>query len=117
MALIVLAYLLTLQISDLEWRTLMVGAVNTESLGSAKGSAGVMALRSRPPSLAWLSQRAWDQILGYEATLGEHFSGLARSVELSHKEWKVRQTITSHVEYFSLKCSTKRLAIPAEMLP
>lgn len=51
--------------------------------------AGGTALRPRPPNLPWLSTKAWDQLLAYEAMFGTPFTGLSSAVESASGEWKV----------------------------
>lgn len=78
------------KVSDLEWRTLMVGAVVMESSGDSDASeGGGVGTRSKPASLSWLSTKAWEQLLAYEATLGAPFAGLPDAVERAAEEWKV----------------------------
>lgn len=36
-----------------------------------------------------MSAKAWDQLLAYEATLGEAFAGLPAAVESAPGDWKV----------------------------
>lgn len=45
--------------------------------------------RSKPSSVPWMSAKAWDQLLAYEATLGTAFAGLPSAVEASPGDWKV----------------------------
>lgn len=85
--------------SDLEWRTLMVGAVVMDSSTEVtsetekkEGSGGGSAARSKPLALSWLPAKSWDQLLAYEATLGPSFEGLPRAIESAPEAWKVKPT-------------------------
>lgn len=83
------------KVSDLEWRTLMVGAVAVETSGDGNGGGGSGegdggTARPKPANLPWLSGKAWDQLLAYEATLGPAFDGLPAAVASSAEAWKVR---------------------------
>lgn len=89
----------TPKVSDLEWRTLMVGAVAPDTSsdgnggggGSGSGGDGGVS-RPKPVNLPWLSGKAWDQLLAYEATLGPAFSGLPTAVASSADAWKVMES-------------------------
>ncbi|CAM9936766.1 unnamed protein product [Ectocarpus sp. 6 AP-2014] len=72
------------KVSDQEWRTLLVGAVVMEA--DAAGGAA----RQKPSSLPWMSAKAWDQLLAYEATLGPAFAGLPAAVEAAPGDWKAK---------------------------
>lgn len=79
-----------LKVSDQEWRTLMVGAVVVESSGDEDGTGGAGGgVRPKAASLPWLSPKAWDQLLAYEATLGASFAGLPDAVASESAAWKV----------------------------
>lgn len=84
------AVLHKMQVSDLEWRTLMVGAVVMESSADDDGGGGNSgASRPKAPSLDWMSGKAWDQLLAYESTLGAPFEGLPDAVVAESSIWKV----------------------------
>ncbi|CAM9370487.1 unnamed protein product [Discosporangium mesarthrocarpum] len=70
------------EVSDLEWRTLMVAAVVPEGAGIENNP--------KPPGLEWLSVKAWEQVLAYEATLGKEFGGLADAMASAPGNWKAR---------------------------
>lgn len=71
----------------------MVGALVIESSGDGDGAhAGGEAEseRCKPASLSWLSVKAWDQLMSYEASLGDAFAGLPDAIESAPDAWKVR---------------------------
>lgn len=71
----------------------MVGALVVESSGEGSGAhAGgeCGGERCKPASLAWLSVKAWDQLMVYEATLGGPFGGLTDAIESAPDAWKVQ---------------------------
>lgn len=71
----------------------MVGALVMESSGDGGGAhAGGEgeSERCKPASLSWLSVKAWDQLMAYEATLGKPFAGLPDAIESAPDVWKVR---------------------------
>lgn len=57
-------------------------------------SSGGGSARPKPPSLPWMSTKAWDQLLAYEATLGSAFAGLPAALESAPADWKV--SIAAH---------------------
>lgn len=83
----------------------MVGAVTMETSGDENGGGGSGsgrdggAARPKPSNLPWLSGKAWDQLLAYEATLGPAFEGLPAAVSLSANEWKVTEEEASHISF------------------
>eukprot|EP00752_Nemacystus_decipiens_P017827 g15983.t1 len=76
------------KVSDQEWRTLLVGAVVMEASGN-DDAAGASA-RPKPSTLPWMSTKAWDQLLAYEATLGAAFTGLPAALESAPADWKAK---------------------------
>ena len=84
---------LFVKVSDLEWRTLLVGALVTEPSGEDGGAdGGGTGAESKPENLTWLSVKAWDQLLAYEATLGDAFAGLPYAIESMPHSWKVHSS-------------------------
>lgn len=74
----------------------MVGAVAMDTSGDGNGGGGGSeggggggSARPKPANLPWLSSKAWDQLLAYEATLGPAFDGLPSAVASAADAWKV----------------------------
>lgn len=67
----------------------MVGAVAMDSGDDAGDGGGAGGARPKPANLPWLSAKAWDQVLAYQATLGPPFAGLPEAIESASTAWKV----------------------------
>ncbi|CAM9220423.1 unnamed protein product [Chrysoparadoxa australica] len=67
------------EVSELEWRTLMVGAVVDAAMSEA---------RPRPKSLGWLPVKCWEQLLGYESSMPGGFKGICDDIALAGDAWR-----------------------------